>query len=194
MKTIRCPKLLIYVFAFALSLQFLTGCSLFLKPSQKFFLFSNSIDAAPKISQIHQKFSENIAPERCLQWFYNNYNDTIYNLETVETIQGEVLSVDSVGNGMSLQVKTDKETIPVHLAPSWYIENQDIKINPKDTVEIKGSRIIFNGETAILAAEVKQGDITFKLRDENGFSLWGNRKQQESDWFLDMFPYLCEAE
>ncbi|MEA5594025.1 hypothetical protein [Rivularia sp. UHCC 0363] len=194
MKTIRCPKVLIYVFAFALSLQLLTGCSFF-RSSQKFFLSSNSsFDTTPKISQVHQKFSENIAPNECPQWFYESYNDIIYNLETVETIKGEVLSVDTVGNGVSLQVKTDKETIPVHLAPVWYIENQDIEINPNDTVEITGSRIILKGESAILAAEVKQEDTIFKLRDQKGFSLWSDRKQQESDWFLDMFPYLCEAE
>ncbi len=194
MKTIRCPALLIYVFAFALSLQLLTGCSFFIRPSEKLFLSSNSIDVTPKISQVHQKFSENIAPNECPQRFYENYNDIIYNLETVETIKGQVLSVDTVGNGMSLQVKTNKETIPVHLAPSWYIENQDIEINPNDTVEITGSRIKFNGETAILAAVVKQGDTTFKLRNEKGFSLWGDRNEQEEDWFLDMFPYLCDAE
>ncbi|NJM17345.1 MAG: hypothetical protein HC836_04470 [Richelia sp. RM2_1_2] len=194
MKIIRCPKIIIYVFAFALSLQLLTGCSVFLRSSGKYFLSSNSIEATPKISQIHQKFSEDIVPNECPRWFYENYNDIIYNLETVETIKGEILTVDTVGNGVSLQVKTDEETIPVHLAPVWYIENQDIEINPNDTVEIKGSRITFKGETAILAAEVKQGDTTFKLRDENGFSLWGDRKKEEFDWFLDMFPYLCEAE
>ncbi len=195
MKTIRCPKLLSYVFAFVLALQLLTGCSSFVRPSPKFFLSSNStFDTAPKISQIHQKFSENIAPNECPQWFYQNYNDIIYNLETVETIKGQVLSVNTVGNGVSLQVKTDKETIPVHLAPTWYIENQNIEIKPNDTIEIKGSRINFNEKTAILADQVIKGDTTFKLRDENGFSLWGDRKEEESDWFLDMFPYLCSAE
>ena len=194
MKTIRCPKVLIYVFAFALSLQLLTGCSFF-RSSEKLFLSSSyAFDTTPKVSQIHQKFSENITPNECPQWFYKNYNDVIYNLETVETIKGQVLSVDSVGNGVSLQVKTDEETIPVHLAPAWYIENQDIEINPNETVEIKGSRINFNGETAILAAQITSRDTIFQLRDENGFSLWGDRKEQESDWFLDMFPYLCDAE
>ncbi len=194
MKTIRCPKLLIYVFAFALSLQLLTGCSLF-RHYEKLFLSSTStFDTTPKISQIHQKFSEDIAPNECPQWFYENYNDIIYNLETVETIEGQVLSVNTVGNGVSLQVKIDKETIPVHLAPTWYIENQDIEINPNDRVEIKGSRIKFNGETGIIAAQVTKGDTTLKLRDENGFSLWSNREKEEFDWFLDMFPYMCSAE
>lgn len=66
-------------------------------------------------------------------------------------------------------VKTDKEVISVHLGPGWYIDNQDTKIEPKDKVEVRGSRITFKRQQAIIAAEVKKGDKTLKLRDENGF-------------------------
>ena len=44
------------------------------------------------------------------------------------------------------------------MGPGWFIENQDIKIEPKDKVEVKGSRITFEGKPAIIAAEVKKGD------------------------------------
>lgn len=195
MKKIRCHKLLIYVFAFGLCLQLLTGCSLFARPSQKLFLSSNyTFDVTPKQSLIHQKFLDNIAPNKCPQWFYENYNDIVYNQETVETIQGTVLSVDLLDNDIKIQVETEKETISVYLAPVWYLENRDIEINSNDTVEIKGSRVNFNGENAIIASEITTGDTTFKLRDENGFSLWGDKNKPEEDWILDMFPYLCDAE
>ncbi|HEV8725573.1 MAG TPA: hypothetical protein VGW77_33555 [Candidatus Binatia bacterium] len=62
-----------------------------------------------------------------------------------------------------MNVKTDKETVSVHLGPSWYLENQDVKIDPKDKVEVKGSRITFGGKPAIIAAEVKKGDEVLKL-------------------------------
>jgi hypothetical protein len=74
--------------------------------------------------------------------------------------------------GVHLTVKTDKETISVHMGPGWFIEKQDIKIEPKDKVEVKGSRITFEGKPAIIAAEVKKGDELLKLRDENGFPSW----------------------
>lgn len=64
------------------------------------------------------------------------------------------------------------ETISVHLGPGWYIENQDIKIEPKDKIEVRGSRITFKGKPAIIAAEIKKGEEILKLRDENGFSVW----------------------
>jgi hypothetical protein len=79
---------------------------------------------------------------------------------------------------MHLMLKTDKETISVHLGPGWYIENQDVKIDPKDKVEVKGSKITFQGKPALIAAEVKKGNEILKLRDENGFPAWSGWRRR----------------
>ena len=195
MKTRPRPKALIYLFTFVLALQLLTGCSSFIRPSQELFLSDNyTFDKIPKVSQVHQKFSDKIVPNECPQWFYENYDDIIYNLEMEETVKGEVLNVDTVGNYVTIQVKTDEETIPVYLAPIWYLENRDIEIQRSDTVEVLGSLVNFNGETSIIASQITKGGVVLRLRDNNGFSLWNDKKQEEFDWFLDMFPYLCDAE
>ena len=108
----------------------------------------------------------------------------IYDKKTVETINGEVVSIDKIEPmkgmyyGVHLIVKTAKETISVHLGPGWYIENQDVKIEPKDKIEIKGSRVIFEGKPAIIAAEVRKGDEILKLRDENGFPEWAGWRKR----------------
>jgi len=78
-------------------------------------------------------------------------------------------------------VKTDKDTVSVHLGPSWYLENQDVKIDPKDKVEVKDSRITFGGKPAIIAAEVKKGDEVLKLRDDNGFPVWSGGGASTAD-------------
>jgi hypothetical protein len=52
------------------------------------------------------------------------------------------------------------------------VERLDSKIELGDTVDVKGSRITYNGKPAIIAAEVKKGDAVLKLRDENGFPAW----------------------
>ncbi len=102
----------------------------------------------------------------------------MFDPKTVETISGEVVSVDKITPmkgmyyGVHLMVKTEKATISVHLGPGWYIENQDVKIEPKDKIEITGSRVTFEGNPAIIAAEVKKGDESLKLRDEKGFPAW----------------------
>ena len=108
----------------------------------------------------------------------------MYDPKTVATISGEVISVDKIipvkgmSYGVHLTVKTDKETISVHVGPGWFMENQDIKIEPKDNVEVTGSRITFEGKAAIIAAEVKKGDEVLKLRDENGFPVWSGWRRR----------------
>ena len=108
----------------------------------------------------------------------------MFNPQTVETINGEVVSVDKLmpmkgmNYGVHLTLRTDKETISVHLGPAWYIENQDIKIAPGDKIRVKGSRVTFEGKPALIAAEVKKGDEVLTLRDANGFPVWSGWKRR----------------
>lgn len=107
----------------------------------------------------------------------------MYNPATVETISGEVVTVSrmvpvkGMSYGIHMMVKTEKESISVHLGPGWFIENQVMKFAPGDRVEVKGSRIIFDGKPAVIAAEVKKGDDVLKLRDESGFPVWSPRRK-----------------
>jgi hypothetical protein len=75
---------------------------------------------------------------------------------------------------VSLMVKTDKETISVHLGPEWYIERLDTKILKGDTIEVRGSRVSFDGKPIIIAAEIKKekGEHIIVLRDDAGIPVW----------------------
>ncbi len=102
----------------------------------------------------------------------------MYNPATVETLTGTVVSVEKMmpmkgmSYGIHLTLKTDKETIPVHLGPSWFIDRLDSKIVKGDKIEVKGSRVTVNGKSAIIAAEVKKGDHVLVLRDSAGIPVW----------------------
>ena len=117
-------------------------------------------------------------------WGTGSQYGRLYDAKTVETISGEVVSVDKITpmNGMSagvyLQLKTEKETVSIHLGPAWFIENQDVKIEAKDKIEVKGSRVTFDGKPAIIAAEVKKGDEVLKLRDETGVPVWAGWRKR----------------
>lgn len=117
-------------------------------------------------------------------WGASGRYGSMYDPKTVETISGEVVSVDKIRpirgmfHGVHLTVKTETETISVHLGPGWFIENQDTKIEAKDKVEIKGSRITFEGKPAIIAAEIKKGEEVMKLRDENGIPIWSGWRRR----------------
>ena len=98
-----------------------------------------------------------------------------YDPKTVETVQGKALSVEKTqqrGHGVHLMLQTDKETIAVHLGPSWYIDKQTPKIETNGTITVTGSRVTVDGKPAIIAAQVKKGNEILKLRDENGIPAW----------------------
>ena len=117
-------------------------------------------------------------------WSANGQYGRMYDAKTVETVKGEVVSVEKFTptNGMSagvhLLLKAGKETISVHLGPSWYLENQDAQVEPKDKIEITGSRLAVDGKAVLIAAEVKKGDGVLKLRDENGVPLWAGWRKR----------------
>jgi hypothetical protein len=69
----------------------------------------------------------------------------------------EVVPMKGMNSAVAVTVKTDKETIPVHLGPAWYIGRLDTKIAKGDKVEVKGARATFSGKPAIIASEVKKG-------------------------------------
>ena len=194
------PELLVVAIVCAILLQGLTACSIPI-PYSPFFqptvFATNSVSDATQIQELNnQKISEEIILSECPRW---NQSGRMYNPKTVETINGKVLSVDSftsrhrMSHGIHLQVETANETIPVHLGPAWYFDNQEIEIKPNDTVKVTGSRIRFDGEPAIITAQITKGNITVKLRDKNGFPVWSGRRKQESDWNKEGFLYLCES-
>jgi hypothetical protein len=101
-----------------------------------------------------------------------------YNTNTVETLKGEVVSVEKTtppqgrGPGVHVVLKTGMETIPVHLGPASYVEQKTPRIEVKDAVEVTGSRVTLEGKPAIIAASVKKGGEVLKLRDEAGRPVW----------------------
>ncbi|WP_041532244.1 hypothetical protein [Pelobacter propionicus] len=111
-------------------------------------------------------------------WGMRGSYQRMYNQATVESVSGQVVSVDTMmpmkgmGSGIHLTLKTDKETIPVHLGPSWFIERLDSKIEKGDRIEVKGSRVTMMGNATIIAAEVKKGTNLLLLRDKNGVPVW----------------------
>ena len=117
-------------------------------------------------------------------WGAGSQYGRLFDPKTIEKIGGEVVSVETVTpmrgmrQGVHILAKTEKETIWVHLGPAWFLENQDVKIMPKDNVEITGSRITFQGKPAIIATEVKKDDQVLKLRDENGYPVWSGWRRR----------------
>lgn len=111
-------------------------------------------------------------------WGMGSSYQRTYNPATVETVTGEVKTVErftpakGMGAGIHLQLKTEKEIISIHLGPAWYIGRLDEQLEKGDIIEVRGSRVMFAGKPAIIAAEMKKGDARLQLRDDSGRPVW----------------------
>jgi hypothetical protein len=104
----------------------------------------------------------------------------LYDATTIETVRGTVASIEefspiegmSAGIGVGLTTDDQTRTILVHLGPSWFLQNQDFKIEEGDEITVTGSRVTFQNEPAIIASEVTKGEESLGLRDTDGNPLW----------------------
>lgn len=105
----------------------------------------------------------------------------MYNPQTEETFKADVVKVETFNSrrgrqtGVHLVMKTDQETIPVQLGPSFFVDKQGITFAPQDKVEVTGSRINLPRGPVIIAREVKKGDQVLKLRHADGTPAWSGR-------------------
>jgi hypothetical protein len=109
----------------------------------------------------------------------------MYDVKTETTIKGTVESVETVTGaggrgrralgGTHLTVKTEKETLEVHVGPTAYLTEKEITLATGDTLEILGSRVAIDKESVVIARQIKKGDNTWTLRDASGRPLWSGR-------------------
>ena len=102
----------------------------------------------------------------------------MFDPRAVETIKGEVLAIEKfiplkgMSSGLQIMVRTETDTIATHLGPEWFMENQDAHIERQDIIEIKGSRITFDGKPIVIAMEILRRTDVLRLRNTNGFPAW----------------------
>jgi hypothetical protein len=80
-------------------------------------------------------------------------------------------------NGMHLVVrpessKANAETTDVYLAPDDYLKDFNCHFTKGDRLQVKGSKIKFNGSQVVLAREVRLESTTVYLRDDHGVPYW----------------------
>ena len=102
----------------------------------------------------------------------------LYDSHRVVTLKGAIQRIEKIvplkgmGEGVYFLLKTDSETIPVHLGPVWFVEKQPLHLAAQDVVGVTGSRVPCDGKPVILAATVKRGNETAQYRKVTGSPLW----------------------
>lgn len=106
----------------------------------------------------------------------NSMFSRMYNPQTVESFEGKVLQVSVISSWgyVNFKLLTDlQEEIRVYLVPTQFYESQPLRLKEGDRIQVKGSRVYLQGETAIIASELVKGGQVLKLRDANGKAVWG---------------------
>ena len=103
-----------------------------------------------------------------------------YDTSTEVTIRGTVQEVKEVADtsrggsatGTHLTLKTEKETLDVHLGPTAFLADQKMSLSRGDELEITGSRVKVAAKDAVIAREIRKGAQTVTLRDDKGVPKW----------------------
>ncbi len=99
-----------------------------------------------------------------------------YNPDTITTVEGKIIAVDSVKMRVStttrLKVQTKDGPIDIITAPYWYLEKNKIMFKVGDTINIIGSKVTYDNKPLITASKINYKGKEIKLRDSNGFPLW----------------------
>ena len=106
----------------------------------------------------------------------------IYDPKTETKVTGTVEDVQQQnhggwGTGTHLTLRTDSETLDVHVGPSQYVVSKQFSFAKGDRIEVLGSKVKIGTADALIAREITKGDKTLALRNAQGIPLWSRRGQ-----------------
>lgn len=111
----------------------------------------------------------------------------MYDVTSETTITGIVESIETITGpggrgrrglgGTHLVVKTETDTLEVHVGPTAYLTEQKITLAKGDAVEILGSRVTIDEEPVLLARHITKGSAKWTLRDASGRPLWSGPRR-----------------
>ena len=85
---------------------------------------------------------------------------------------------DSGVQETELLLKTETETVEVHLGPTAFLAERKVEIRKGDTLDVTGSRISIGESQVVLAREIRKGDNAWTLRDSTGQPLWSSSRSE----------------
>lgn len=125
----------------------------------------------------------------------------VYDTESEATFKGTVADVNSGRSVFSrllgihtlclghtgvqekqLLLKTDTDTLRIHLGPTAFLTERKVEIRKGDTLEVTGSSVTIGDAQIVLAREIRKANNAWTLRDAAGQPLWSSA-QTESRGF-----------
>lgn len=105
-----------------------------------------------------------------------------YDPATEVTVSGTVQEVkEHTGpmgwTGTHLILKTEKETLEVHLGPSFFLAEKGFTLGQGDQIEVTGSNVKVETADALLARTIKKGEKTLTLCNAQGIPQWSRSRR-----------------
>ena len=101
-----------------------------------------------------------------------------FDTNSLVSLRGWVVRLESfrpgggASPGLRAIVQSGSDKVTVHLGPRWYLERQEMQLQPKDPVAIEGSRIPMGGSSVVIARTISMGERSLVLRDAEGTPTW----------------------
>lgn len=101
----------------------------------------------------------------------------MWNPATVATVSGTVDAVERIEMGtdlrcVRLRLRTANGPLVVRVGPDWFVAERKFQFAAGEKLEVKGSRLQFSGEPALVAGEIVRGGQRIVLRDASGKPAW----------------------
>ncbi len=150
-----------------------------IKPSLQSYLKENTMLPIIKISLFTLLLSLCAVPASAQS--DSNDEGTLYYFDpgSIGTITGTVADFDSMLFYDGTETFThlvlsvgEGEMILVALAPTYFLQSNNMLFTRGETVEVTGSMVGQGERTFIIATSVKKGDRELELRDQKGVPLW----------------------
>jgi hypothetical protein len=105
----------------------------------------------------------------------------MFDARSTTMVQGDVVRIEAGeghrGQGVHLILAVGSENLEVMVGPSFFLDQQSLKLAQGDRIEVKGSRSTWEGSPALVAQEIRKGNEVLTLRDADGVPLWARGKR-----------------
>ncbi len=101
-----------------------------------------------------------------------------FDTNSLVTLRGWVVRLESfrpgggASPGLRAIVQSGADKVTVQLGPRWFLERQELQLQPKDPVAIEGSRVQMGGDSVVIARAISCGERSLVLRDAEGSPAW----------------------
>lgn len=111
--------------------------------------------------------------------------DRVYDPDTVTTLKGSVTAVAVLparggrSGGTHVTLASDGAVTDVHMGPTWFLDQEGLKLAKGDALEVTGSLVELEGKAYLVAREVRKAATLYRLRDERGMPAWAGGPRRD---------------